>query len=481
VTTPVPSGFRVAPDPALRTADHGRVLIGGAPLRILRLTPAGAAAVRALFRGEPVGSSPGRARLARRLLDLALAHPDPPPAPPGALTVVIPVKDDPPGLGRTLDTLTGAASRLDPARILVVDDGSADAEAVVRCAHDRATVIRRALAGGPGVARSEGLARVSTEVVAFVDAGVEVDPEVLDRLADHLADPAVVAVAPRVVSPPGPGALARFESEHSPLDLGDRPAPVRPGTPVPYVPTACVLARTGSVRAVGGFDAALRYGEDVDLIWRMVDAGGVVRYDPTVTVRHPPRATLRDWLRQRYRYGSAAGALARRHGRIVSPARVSGWSMAGWALAVAGRPFAALAVTGWTARALRPRLAALPEPGAEAVRLAVVGHTWAARGLSRQLVRSWWPLTAVACLHPKGRRLALIGAVASVVEHWSPGDRGHRGTTAVLGLLDDLAYGAGVWGGLGGRDAARAVVPDLVTWPVRADGRLGKGLDVTGR
>ena len=39
-----------------------------------------------------------------------------------------------------------------------------------------------------------------------------------------------------------------------------------------------------------GFDADLRVGEDVDLVWRLVDAGWSVRYQPSVTVFHrePP-------------------------------------------------------------------------------------------------------------------------------------------------------------------------------------------------
>ena len=48
-------------------------------------------------------------------------------------------------------------------------------------------------------------------------------------------------------------------------------------TKVSYVPTAALLVRRAALDSVtpgGGavFDPALRYGEDVDLVWRLHDA-----------------------------------------------------------------------------------------------------------------------------------------------------------------------------------------------------------------
>ena len=50
---------------------------------------------------------------------------------------------------------------------------------------------------------------------------------------------------------------------------------------VPYVPSAALIVRTELAR----FDEALRYGEDVDLVWRLHDAGHRVIYDPTSSSR----------------------------------------------------------------------------------------------------------------------------------------------------------------------------------------------------
>lgn len=476
MTVPVPAGFGLDPDLDLRVVASGRILLGGAPLRILRLTEAGAGTVRRWFRGEPVGSGAGEGLLARRLLDAGVAHPRPPrrsdpggPAqdePRHRLTVVLPVRDDADGVALTLDRLFGGGTGPTPDQrpVVVVDDGSADPGRLGQAVRRRALVLRTGSGGGPGQARMVGLGRCSTELVAFVDAGVTVSAEDLDRLVDHLGDPAVVAVAPRVASRAGSGLVARYERLHSPLDLGTRPALVRPSSRVAYVPTACLVVRRAALDAVGGFDPALRYGEDVDLAWRLVDAGGSIRYDPSITAEHPPRPDLRRFVAQRLAYGSSAGPLARRHGDRVAPTRCSGWSVAVWGLVVAGRPGAGLALAAWTARALRPKLAGLPEPMAEAVRLTAVGHLWAARTLSRQLVRAWWPVTALALTAAprSGRRLVAVGVAASVADR-----KARSPAVAALAVVDDLAYGFGVWRSLGRRGTARAVLPGLVSWPVR--------------
>ena len=80
---PLPPDFRLALDPAVRRP-RPEVLVGGYPLRVLKLRPAGVRRVDAWASGEPVGPSPGPRSLARRLLDAGIAHPRPPrvPVPP---------------------------------------------------------------------------------------------------------------------------------------------------------------------------------------------------------------------------------------------------------------------------------------------------------------------------------------------------------------------------------------------------------------
>ena len=99
-------------------------MFGGSPLRVIRLSERGAALVRGWREGAAVGEALAEGRLARRLTDAGLAHPDPPPTgDPAELTVVVPVRDRAAELSRCL----AALDRRCPA--IVVDDGSSDAAA----------------------------------------------------------------------------------------------------------------------------------------------------------------------------------------------------------------------------------------------------------------------------------------------------------------------------------------------------------------
>lgn len=427
-------GWRLALDPAARRTDGGATIVGGAPLRIIRLSPAGRRWLDAVAAGEPVPEGAASVALARRLVDAGIANPLPPPdagPDPADVVVVVPVRDDAPGLAATL-------ARLGPVgRVVVVDDGSRAPVAVEAGTAGPAPVEvrRREVSGGPGAAREDGWRATQAPVVAFVDANVEPEPGWLDALLPHFADPSVGAVAPRVRARAGaaPRWLARYEAERSSLDMGPVAAAVRPGSRVPYVPTAAVVVRRAALEAVGGFDPALRIGEDVDLIWRLHRAGWRVRYEPAAAVTHPCRPTLGAWLRQRYTYGTSAAVLHARHGAAVAAlSGVSGWSALAWGAVAAGHPLAGVAVGAGTTAALVPKLRALDHPVREAVRLAGAGHLWSGRRVADAARRSWWPLAAALAVARRRSRLPVAAAALTV---------------RPLHLLDDLAYGTGVWAG----------------------------------
>src|SRR5215475_9954884 len=116
----------------------------------------------------------------------------PEPASRPDVTVLIPVRDRPVLLDRCLSAL----GRDYP--VLVVDDGSADPRAVADAAAAHgAALVRRPVNGGPGAARNTGLLGVTTELVAFLDSDCLPGPGWIERLAAHLADPAVISAAPR--------------------------------------------------------------------------------------------------------------------------------------------------------------------------------------------------------------------------------------------------------------------------------------------
>jgi hypothetical protein len=220
------------------------------------------------------------------------------------------------------------------------------------------------------------------------------------------------------------------------------------------VPAAALLVRTDALRQIGGFDRSLRVGEDVDAVWRLVEAGWRCRYEPASVVHHSPRASWRALISQRIGYGSAAAPLARRHKGALAPVRVSGWSGGVWGLLAAGRPLEALGLAGATAAALVSKLDGLP--AAESVRLTALGHLYAGRSLAEGARRAWWPLLLAGAL--VSRRARLVAALAAVPALLDGG---------VARLVDDLAYGAGVWKGVLAEREPAPLVPDFTSWPGR--------------
>jgi mycofactocin glycosyltransferase len=126
--------------------------------------------------------------------------------------------------------------------------------------------------------------------------------------------------------------------------MGTAQARVAPLTRLSYVPTAALLVRRDAVGGAGnGFDPEIRYGEDVDLVWRLHATGWRVRYDPAAKVRHLEPDRWAAVLGRRFRYGNSAAPLARRHPGQVPPLVLQAWPATAVAALLAGYPLAALA------------------------------------------------------------------------------------------------------------------------------------------
>jgi mycofactocin glycosyltransferase len=461
---PVPAGTALRGDPSLEWVTD-TLVSGGSPWRLVRLTERGAGVLSGWLEGDAVTSDPAAGALARRLVDAGLVHPSRVSrrVRTGEVELVIPVRDDVEGL----EVVLRIASRTPEVRVIVVDDGSADAASVARvaAAHD-AVVVRHEVPLGPAAARNAGARGGASPLVAFVDVDARPEPDWLEGLVAYFDDPAVGAVAPRVRGPEGPTLKERFETAASPLDLGDQPGVVRPGASVPYVPAAALVVRRAALGE--GFDAAFRTGEDVDLVWRLVAAGWQVRYEPSVVVTHAARATWLGWLAQRFAYGLSAAPLEARHGDAAAPLRADPRVLATLGLVLSGRPRAAAGLLSWSAASLARQLEGVTVRGgsdAAARQLAARGTALAAPGLARSTFRTYGPLLVVAAiaLPPVRRPIATLTVAATAVRWWRAGRPTPRAAFAALSLVDDLVYGAGVLAGAARARRLGALRPRLRT------------------
>jgi mycofactocin system glycosyltransferase len=473
-TVPLPSGFGVVFDQDTQFIGTD-VLFGGSPPRLLRL---GAAEVRALeeLRAGPVGA-PDSGRLARRLTDAGLAHPRPHGAGPSDVTVVIPVRNRPAGLARCLSALGSDYP------VIVVDDGSADPAAVAAlCDKHGARLRRRPRPGGAGPARNDGLAMVTTPLVAFLDSDCAAGPEWIRQLAPHFADPMVGAVAPRVRPVTGPGSTGRYLDARPPIDLGPREAGVAPRTRVAYVSTAALLVRRDAIGA--GFDPDLRYGEDVDFIWRMIDAGWRVRYDPSGLVSHTEPCRWTRVLARRLKYGKSAAPLSRRHPGRVPPLILQAWPAVSVSALLARRPLTAVTAYGAATAQLVGLLREWDVPARGVLRPMAesVLQTWLVMG--KWSIQFALPAVAAGIVRPGGRtrlartarRLALASLIAGPpAAEWlrtRPGLDPAR--FALWYLADEAAYGAGVYRGAATERTAAPLIPQIAWRPLPRPGEANE-------
>jgi mycofactocin system glycosyltransferase len=462
---PLPAGFGIELDPWTRQLTP-ELWFGGSPVRIARLTPAGRAAWRELEPGPVTSAATGV--LARYLTDTGLAHPVPPPQQGGQdVTIIVPVRDRADLLARCLAALGNDH------QVIVVDDASGDETAVGQVAAQHgAKLIRRDVNGGPGAARNTGLADATSDLVAFVDSDCEPPSGWIARLAGHFADPLVGVVAPRVTGRAGKTTAGRYTESNGALDLGGRPGRVMPRSAISYVPTAAVLVRRQALDGLR-FDEALRVGEDVDLIWRLHEAGWRVRYDPSVQVVHHEPATWAELLTRRYRYGTSAAALARRHPGDVIHLALQPWPALTVGALLARRPALAAAAFGGAlaSTGYRLRRADVPRAGLTRATAAAVRQTWL--GLGRFGTQFAAPLL-VAGMARRGswdRRAAVASLLLGPpLTAWAEGPRTLDPATFTLGrIADDIAYGLGVWSGCVTAGTPAPLRP-LIAWrPLRIE------------
>ena len=228
------------------------------------------------------------------------------------------------------------------AEVWAVDNASSDGSvAMVRERHPRVRLVASDENLGYGRAVNFVAARTDSPWLVASNADVAVRPGALERLlAAGEADPGAGVVAPRLVLPDG-------STQHSiwgfptiattvvqnvgawlaPRRLAERHAirggwdPDRGGR-VPWAVGAFLLLRRSAFEATGGFDAGQwMSAEDLELGWRMREAGWATRYEPGATVLHEESAATGEvwgadlplhWQRCAYAW------MVRRRGRGVT-------------------------------------------------------------------------------------------------------------------------------------------------------------------
>ncbi len=219
--------------------------------------------------------------------------------------------------------------------LVVVDNASTDDSLAILQGASDVRLIRNADNRGFGAACNQGALAATAPWLLFLNPDCALTAGVVEHLAAVAdADPACVAVGPRIDDPNGaPQGSARGDPDLLAGVAGRTSwlARVLPGSAVvarhvvwpervpagttsiavDWVSGACLMVRRMAFEAAGGFDPGyFMYWEDADLCRRLRQQGGSVRYAPGVRVRHvvghssrrAPELALRAFHASAYRY-----------------------------------------------------------------------------------------------------------------------------------------------------------------------------------
>ena len=209
--------------------------------------------------------------------------------------------------------------------VILVDDGSTDgtqqiAEQASRLSsfskelETGATPILRCLRHpanlGLSVARNTGIAAATGEIIAFTDADCRADEDWLFYLVGDLLGSEFAGMGGPNLLPPEDSAVATavMVSPGGPAHvmLDDRQAEHIPGCNMAFYRSA--------LTQIGGFDPIFtQAGDDVDLCWRLQQAGMKIGFSPAAFVWHYRRSNVRAYLKQQRGYGEAEALLVRKH------------------------------------------------------------------------------------------------------------------------------------------------------------------------
>ncbi len=205
--------------------------------------------------------------------------------------------------------------------VIVCDDGSVD-RTLELCRRFPFRILELEH-GGLSRARNAGIHASSGDIVAFLDADAACHAQWPWFLVLSFDDPAVGASG-------GPNLPVLTAG------LVERGVALSPGAPTEVLVAddraehvaGCNMAfRREDILGIGGFNPSYTAaGDDVDVCWKLLDAGREIAFSPAAQVMHHRRGTARGYLRQQRGYGRAEKLLSGAHRHRFNSLGQARWS-----------------------------------------------------------------------------------------------------------------------------------------------------------
>ncbi len=212
------------------------------------------------------------------------------------ITVYIPAYNVASFLPQSIESVLGQT--LNPAKILVVDDGSRDDSATIAESYREVTLVRHDKNRGLAAARNTAFRVASTEFVASLDADCVAEKTWLEMLLPHMADPKIAGAGGFLMEGIQISLADRWRRAHMPQEWGMKVVQN------PKFLFGCNnLFRRTAVLDAGGYDERFRTnGEDFDLSRRLIAKKWEIIYDPAARATHLRHDNLKSILDAYWRW-----------------------------------------------------------------------------------------------------------------------------------------------------------------------------------
>lgn len=214
------------------------------------------------------------------------------------LSILIPAHNEEKNLGKTLKNLKRLSYPRSRLEIIVIDNASTDKTFEVARKH--CVKVLRIEEKGKAKALNIGLRHARGEIIGCMDADSFASRDALLKMVGFFQDPKVGAVTPSIRIQKPKSLLAKFQSLEYLMILWNRKL-LDFISSVYVTPGVLSLYRKDVLLQLGGFDEQ-SMTEDIEIAWRIKEAGYEIRMCyPATTFTRPP-LSFKAWWRQRIRW-----------------------------------------------------------------------------------------------------------------------------------------------------------------------------------